>query len=389
MRLQYAKSGSILDTADTLGIGGQGTVYAVHGQPHVVAKLYDHPPNDLGERLQAMLGNPPSRLLKLSESSAVAWPTDALLDPSGKCVGLVMPRATNRISFAEMVNPATRNQDFQLDVYIRAARNLAATVAGLHAHGIVVGDLNPNNVLVGPTGDVAIIDAESMQIKEPNRTFRCPVGMPDWTPPEEQGIGFGTVDLRFCHDAFALGGLIFMAFMEGNHPFNGVALNGTALKIHERIQHGHWPYAQNSTYRPRQQAPPFAGLPHNVQVLFRLCFENGHAEPLQRPSAHYWVDALNHALACPVPQTTAAFGAVPANPTLRNGQRPTWTRTRDWIARRMELVRRHPRTAIAAVVVSSALAGTGYWLLKPKDNAPYLGGKPTPELWQKLRQERR
>ncbi|MBA4064547.1 MAG: hypothetical protein C0501_12715 [Isosphaera sp.] len=385
MKLRCHKSGDVLTPADPLGVGGQASVYGVAGRPDLAVKVYDTPPTDLGDRLAAMLARPPAGLLDVTAPAAVAWPLDSVIGANGRCVGLVLPRVTGRTSFGEVVNPAARPVGVGFGVLVRAARNLAAAVAGLHAAGVQPGDLNPNNALVGPNGEVVLIDTDSAQVPAPNGLFRCPVGVPEWRPPELQGLPIGSVDLRPCHDLFALGALVFTALMDGNHPFAGAPVRGTAVPVPERIKQGWWPYARRSPYRPRRQSPPFAGLPGEVQALFRQCFEAGHAAPLARPSATTWVDVLDRVLTGPVVPPAAATPTVtvPASTIW-----PDWVRIREWAARRWGPVRRRPRTAAAVALLTAAGVAAGVWVQKPKQ-PPGPGGKPTPALWQELRREPR
>ena len=54
--------------------------------------------------------------------------------------------------------------------------------------------------------------------------YRCPVGKPEFTPPELQGRLFAHLDRAPEHDLFGLAVLIFQLLMEGTHPFAGVFL---------------------------------------------------------------------------------------------------------------------------------------------------------------------
>lgn len=388
MTLRGQKSGDVLTPADPLGVGGQGSVYAVAGRPDLAVKVYDTPPPDLRARLDAMLARPPAGLLDLSTPAAAAWPLDALADATGRCVGLVLPRVAGRIGFGELVNPAARPAGVGFDGLVRAARNLAAAVAGLHAHGVVLGDLNPNNALVGPDGRTAVIDLDSAQVPGPAGLIRCQVGWPDWRPPEQQGVVFGSADLRPDNDLFALAALVFAAWMDGNHPFAGAPVRGggAAVPVPERIKQGWWPYARRSPYRPRRQAPPFAGLPGEVQAMFRQCFEAGHASPLARPSATTWVDVLDRVLAGPVIPPVAAAPAAAA-PAAANWS--GWASVREWAARRWEPIRRRPRTATAAVLLTAGLAGGGAWWAGHETKPKGPGGRPTPALWKHLSEQPR
>ena len=106
---------------------------------------------------------------------------------------------------------------------LRTARNLAAALSALHSSGYVAGDLNESNVLVTPTALVTLIDTDSFQVRE-DREWKsgaslCPVGKPEYTPPELQGKPLSEVMRLPDHDAFGLAVLIFQLLMEGSHPF--------------------------------------------------------------------------------------------------------------------------------------------------------------------------
>jgi len=92
----------------------------------------------------------------------------------------------------QIYNPGSRRHELPAFTYrhlLRTAQNLAAAVDVLHAHGYVAGDLNESNVLVADTALVTLVDTDSFQVRDPESgaVYRCPVGKPEFTPPELQG----------------------------------------------------------------------------------------------------------------------------------------------------------------------------------------------------------
>jgi len=232
---------------------------------------------------------------------SIAWPIDRLLtlDTSQRCVGFIMPRIPQTRSVFAFYNPKTRRQGSPLFHYrylIRTARNLAAAFNALHAVGYVVGDINESNILVSESALVTLVDTDSFQVPLGSTTFRCPVGKPEFTPPELQGVHFRAIDRTPEHDAFGLAVMIFLLLMEGTHPFAGRPTdNSDPLPLGDRIAEQLYPYATNREvpYAPMPTAPPLELLHPDVRALMHQCFEMGHRSPSIRPRAATWQQVLD------------------------------------------------------------------------------------------------
>ncbi|HZT43683.1 MAG TPA: hypothetical protein VFA07_16070 [Chthonomonadaceae bacterium] len=312
--MQYQRKsngqGIILDAAPMLGRGGEAVVFAVPPAGRLVAKVYHEPTEEVGRKLATMLANPPEDPMAAQGQLSIAWPVD-LLCPLGdmrRIVGYLMPRASGVRPIFNFYNPLSRRRECPLFSYlylVRTARNLAAAVQALHTRGYVIGDVNESNILVTDTALVTLVDTDSFQVKDDTsgRIFRCPVGKPEYTPPELQGVPFSQVDRKPEHDLFGLGVLVFLLLMEGTHPFAGVYLGyGDPPPYEARIQAGHYPYGLCSVpYRPLPTAPPLTLLPSHLRQMFARCFEEGHADPRARPTAQEWQSALMEAEAALVP----------------------------------------------------------------------------------------
>jgi hypothetical protein len=283
-----------------LGAGGQATVYPVPGREDRVAKIYHQPTPGQERKLRLMLTHRPAGASAGAGGRVFAWPLDLLRDGGGRCVGLLLPRVDGKLRVFELYNPATRRDRaplFHHGLLHRAARNLAAAFHELHEAGFVVGDVNESNILVGEDGRVTLIDTDSFQVRDPvsGEVFRCPVGRPEFTPPELREHRFAEVDRAPEHDRFGLGVLVFQMLMEGTHPFAGRWRGeGEPPPVEERIAAGHFPYAglPGVPLEPARTAPPLEVLDPGVRDLLARCFVDGHRDPAARPGADEWRDAL-------------------------------------------------------------------------------------------------
>ncbi|MCS6776501.1 MAG: hypothetical protein RMJ43_05675 [Chloroherpetonaceae bacterium] len=281
-----------------LGAGGEARIYEVLQAPDLVAKVYHDPEEAMARKLGVMLRNPPE-----DADTLLAWPVDLLVTAEGgRTVGFLMPRVSGRRPIFTFYNPAARRELGPLCNYRylhRTGRNLAAAFRALHRRGYVVGDVNETNILASETALVTLVDCDSFQVRDPQSgvVYRCPVGRPEFTPPELLGADFGVVDRTAEQDRFGLAVLLFQLLMEGTHPFAGIYQGrGDPPPYEVRIRAGHFVYGSRSVpYRPMPSALPLPVLHPTLRQLFLRCFEDGHGNPAARPDAQTWLTALEEA----------------------------------------------------------------------------------------------
>ncbi|MFC6619058.1 hypothetical protein [Deinococcus radiophilus] len=289
----YGSGGQPVQLGPELGRGGQGTVYALADDPGQVAKLYLRPPGPAQVRkLEALTALADPVLLTLS-----AWPTEALRGPAGEVRGFLMPRlpAGEMHELHCLYTPATRSELFPEATWaflVHTARNLARAFAALHTRGVLMGDVSSRNVMVGPAGTVRLIDTDSFQVRSGGEVLPCPVGTPEFTPPELQGQALGTLVRTEAHDLFGLATLIFHLLFQGRHPYAGVQAAATPLSPAEAIA-GH-AFAYSAQPLPGLRPPPgtlrLSDLTAEVAALFERAFAPAPAPP--RPTAAEWDTAL-------------------------------------------------------------------------------------------------
>lgn len=303
MQFRRESSGQLITLQmPPLALGGEAYLYAVEESSDLIAKIYHKTTPERGDKLLAMIANPPADPMSGSSHVSIAWPLDRLLtidDDVARVVGFLMPRIPHTRSVFEFYNPKTRRQVSPLFHYrylIRTARNLAAAFNALHAVGYVVGDVNESNILVSESAMVTLVDTDSFQVPLGATTFRCPVGKPEFTPPELQGVHFRDIDRTPEHDAFGLAVMIFLLLMEGTHPFAGRPMDGSdPMPLGDRIAANYYPYAiaRQVPYEPMPTAPPIGVMHPDIRTLIRQCFELGHTNPSLRPRAATWQQVLD------------------------------------------------------------------------------------------------
>ncbi len=302
MRLQCQFSGQIitLDSQNPIGGGGEGRIYSVLQNPSLVAKIYHKPTDEDADKLTVMFSHPPDAPMGTGHS-AIAWPVDLLRTTNNKqqIIGFLMPRVSRAEPIHIFYNPRNRREQKPLFNYRylhRTARNLVAAVNALHNSGYTIGDVNESNILVTDTALVTLVDTDSFQVRDPYtlEIYRCPVGKPEFTPPELQGRSFREVDRKPEHDLFGIAVLIFQLLMEGTHPFAGVYKGrGEPPTLEARIKVGHFPYSKKRVpYRPTPLAPDWKILHPTIQQLLIDCFELGYEHPDSRPDTKTWLQAL-------------------------------------------------------------------------------------------------
>jgi DNA-binding helix-hairpin-helix protein with protein kinase domain len=305
------RSGGVVAVGAKLAAGGQGEVYSVSSPRWMVLKKYKPAAlasdPTLEHRLQAMITYPPTQWREAhSGHVTLAWPTE-IVDEDGYFAGFLMPTVdmSSTVSLHRVTNPSDRvaaagptawAQGFTWRYLIRTAINLAHATHLLHQAGVVIGDFNESNVRVTREARVTLLDCDSMQINDPatGQRFYCPVGRPEFTPPELLSVNWKTTVRDTSSDLFALAVHLYQLLLEGEHPFRGKWTGpGDKPSVPELARRGIWAHRLGGLLTPRPAAIPIASLlPPAVVGMFQRAFEDGAAHPTARPAALQWQQAL-------------------------------------------------------------------------------------------------
>lgn len=262
-------------------------------------------------KLRYLLDN--KDLAIIGGTPVVALPEDILYFRDGTMAGYIMPQiiTTTKLCEVQRGNRIRRLLP-ELDYrgMIAIAYNLAELIHHLHSRGIVVGDMNPNNILVQADGLVCMIDADSFDVTIPDtgERFPCAVGMTELLAPELQYFNsLKEADFTTESDCFSMAIHIFRLLMNNADPFGFQMADDTISKRirystelaspASQIMNGESVYVRDIPGRTIPHwAPEMTALPEKIQELFRRTF--GHTRETiaisiaQRPTAQEWMDAL-------------------------------------------------------------------------------------------------
>jgi DNA-binding helix-hairpin-helix protein with protein kinase domain len=273
-----------------LGIGGEGTVYAL--SEHEVAKIYTTAPVPQRiAKLEALV-----RAASPDVRTIAAWPQRILRERSGRVTGFTMPRIEGRVSIATAMNPGSRKAAFPQATWgwlIHVSRNLAVAMDAVHRTGVVVGDVNDSNFLVGADSFVRLVDVDSFQVRDGTRVYPCDVGIPTYQPPELFGLPYTGLERTANHDRFGLAVLIFQLVFMGRHPWAGLWKGPEyAFDTGEVIARLPFAFGREAAavgFRPPANTVRLDWLPVATAELFERAFsKNG----VVRPSGAEWGAAL-------------------------------------------------------------------------------------------------
>ena len=142
-------------------------------------------------------------------------------------------REVQGLTFAEVLMARSATTDGLRD-HVYTLRQVAQAVAYAHDQGVVHRDLKPGNVMIGPFGDVMVLDwglarrLEGSKIRPSAAGVETPngvvMGSPGYMAPE-QAMGLHHL-IGPATDVFALGAMLF-AVLTGRAPF-GTTLDPTA-----------------------------------------------------------------------------------------------------------------------------------------------------------------
>ena len=217
--IETADSRVALQLGGLLGEGGEGSVYAMDGVESQVVKIFDkdHRTTHRKAKIELLL----ERALR---AEGIGFPTGLITNADGAFVGYSMPKASGKELQATIMRPARFRRVYPnwtkadlVDVCISFLEKLEY----LHSLNILLGDINPKNLMVDEHKDVWIIDADSWQVEG----YPCPVGTAMFTASSITGDyanSLRTVE----EERFAVATMLFMILITGQFPYARAGADG-------------------------------------------------------------------------------------------------------------------------------------------------------------------
>ena len=197
---------------EKLATGGEGSIYDL--SDGTVAKIYHRGKLTVGrrEKLERMTAEPVC-------CEGVCWPKELLRDAEGNFVGYRMERARGtELQRALFTRPALEAHfpNWKKADMVQLCITILEKICALHGRGIILGDINPLNILVVSPTEVWFVDCDSYQIGG----YPCPVGTVRFTAPEIQKRNFADFLRTEGNEAFAVATLLFMLMLPGKSPLS-------------------------------------------------------------------------------------------------------------------------------------------------------------------------
>ncbi len=283
--------------------GGEGVIYRIQGMDDKIAKIFgDIELRRTKEQKVAFMrmfyqeGQIKNNLIK-----KLAWPEEIIVDERGKFCGFIMKHIEGD-RFENLYDPGnTYSMQQKLTVLI----NLCSLVEELHNCGIVIGDFNPYNIVVGHNLEVYLLDIDSTFFHYKNNYFPCIRCYPGFVPPEiirscnglsyESAFRRNRISFTTYGDYFDLAVHIFATLMNGIHPFEDFSIDGNdeIQEIDDRVVEGESVFFHNTLSKPIPiRAPEFNSFPAYIIDMFKRAFVSGFQNPSTRPTAGEWSQAL-------------------------------------------------------------------------------------------------
>lgn len=276
-------SGSVV-LESVLGVGGEGTAYAVDGDRVVKIFDRDHLTRHRREKVALLAAREIQR-------EGICTPTAVVRNAAGEFVGYMMPRARGS-EFRVIMNPRRFLKAFpewkKADL-VEVCISFLEKVSYLHSLNIILGDINPKNVVVGADKSVWIIDADSWQLQG----YPSPVGTAMFTAASALGKPYAETLRTREEELFAVATMLFMVLITGQFPYARAGSDGDIARL---ISEGNFAFQVGE--RSNRDQPEgnwkymWSHMPRDLKELFWNTFHRDGDRYANPPTADEWLRAF-------------------------------------------------------------------------------------------------
>lgn len=267
----------------SIGRGGEGKIYALENDRSCCCKLYKKKLNPAqAERLADTIEM--FRLIRSEnpELKKYICPPEEIVYDYEKPIGYLMRYVQGKpLSFY------TSFEANLLDVYCQddqlfLCEQTALVVGMLHQAGIVIGDLDPSNILVRPDGSIAFVDLNGAGFSMGNKRYEAVSFHPVMASPEHIASGSGSTLTRY-DDLWCLENIIFRLLMPSFEPYN----YKFCKELEDDITEGNYFFFDERRIVSPEAAALYEALPLRLKVYFMHCFHHDgeYFRPENRPDA--------------------------------------------------------------------------------------------------------
>jgi len=259
--------------------GGEGKIYVGPNEEYV-AKIYKQGKltTDKSAKIDIMIAKGLDWEHPLA--ARFAWPEEKIIDMQGRFLGFVMKRVEAEIlANTVFIGRRLRNRfpDWGRTHLVKLCLAIVENVRFIHDSNVIIGDVNPQNIVVRSAEDISFIDTDSYQVEG----YPCPVGTIRFTAPELLGKKYGSTVLTRDHEVFSVATLLFMVLHAGKPPYAQTD-GSTPL---ENLKSGKFPYSfDGSDSRNVPEGPwkyIWSNLTNKMKAVFYETFSEEHRDGLR------------------------------------------------------------------------------------------------------------
>ena len=193
--------------------GGEGLIYLVDNT-NFVAKIYKR------EKLSKRKYEKIELMLTMEiKCEGLCFPLACLYNLSNEFVGYLMGAARGKELQRCVFIPKLLEKtfpDWKKNDTVDLCITILKKIKYLHDRNVILGDINPGNILVVSTNEVYFVDTDSYQIEG----HPCPVGTINFTAPEIQRKPYDKFLRTIGNERFAVATLLFMIMLPGKPPYS-------------------------------------------------------------------------------------------------------------------------------------------------------------------------
>lgn len=251
--------------------GGEGSVYLIDNNDYV-CKIYKAEKNTNFKLNKITLMTE-----KVINLKGVCIPEVVVYNKNNEFVGYLMKKAEGAEIKTSIFIPPLLKKKFphwtRLHLAV-VALTILDVVKNLHTRNIILGDINPSNILIKDEFNIYFIDTDSFQIEG----YPCPVGMIPYTRIKNHGKRYVEYLRDKNDDIFAVMTLIFQILLPGKLPYS--FSGGGSEKENMKPENFSYRCYDGSTYinaPDGQWVYIWSHLPKKLKELFCRIFKNNES----------------------------------------------------------------------------------------------------------------
>ena len=196
-----------------LAFGGEGKIFQISNDNTSLCKIYT-------KEMQGKIKNKLEMLSKFN-LERISFPTKTIFY-HGQFSGYVMPLVNGKSASIVLQLHRLRKKKYTRNDLVSIAKSWIELLIKLHAKGVFIVDMNPQNILVDlEKKEASIVDIDSVQVGE----YTCDVGVVDYLSPR-QVVAFHEGALKkssYKDELFSIAITLFMMLMGAKHPMDQIS----------------------------------------------------------------------------------------------------------------------------------------------------------------------